>query len=197
MKRLTDFVFALLLFVPLWLFISIISVLILLIDHFSPFHLQQRVGKRGRLFTCYKLQTMRPPQAISEIGEREKDAVRLTGFGSIIRDHGWDELPQIINVLLGIMSFIGPRPLLLKTYQRIETENQDMIQKIREWEQLRQQMRPGVSGWHQIHIKEKASIIDYDLEYLRNPSIGKHLQILWITMLVFIFGKERLIRIQS
>ncbi len=197
MKRFLDILFAFVLFVPLWLFIFILLILIVLIDRFAPFHFQQRVGKRGILFTCYKLQTMRPPKVTSEIGEREKDAARLTWFGSVIRDHGWDELPQITNVLLGIMSFIGPRPLLPKTYQRIERENPDIVEKVQEWERLRQQVRPGVSGWHQIHIKHKASIIDYDFEYFKNPSLGKQVQILWITVLVFIFGKERLIRIQT
>jgi len=190
MKRLFDIVLALVLFVPISLFVVILSITILVCDRFSPFFLQKRIGKDGLLFTCYKLQTMKPAQEQSVIGEREKDADRSTKFGEFIRNHGWDELPQIINVLSGQMSFIGPRPLLQRTFDRIMEKNPDMIEDIGAWQDARKRVRPGITGWHQIQLLPSASIIRCDMEYLKNYSISKDVKILFVTGLAFVFGKK-------
>lgn len=200
MRRFFDFILAILLFFPILGVIFVLSFLILVVDRFSPFHFQKRIGKNGALFTCYKLQTMKPPTDKNLLGEREKDELRLTKLGSFLRDHGWDELPQILNVLLGKMSLVGPRPLLPKTIDRIEAKNIEILPRIKEWEKDRQRFLPGVSGWHQIHIGVKASIVDCDLEYSRlknNPSCFNfgfwlaNIKIFLVTSLVFFLGKER------
>jgi lipopolysaccharide/colanic/teichoic acid biosynthesis glycosyltransferase len=190
-KRLFDFVLALLLLVPVTIFVTILSLLIWLVDGYSPFYPQQRLGRNGRAFWCFKLQTMRPAAQVSEIGEREKDVTRITRLGSIIRDHCWDELPQIINVLIGVMSFAGPRPLLPKTYERIEVKNPRIGDRILEWRISRQLVPPGVSGWHQVQIGRRVSMIDCDLEYLSEPSFSKNLRIALTTFWVFFLGKAR------
>ncbi len=187
MKRFFDFLFSLILIIPISFLIIILSILILLIDHFLPFHFQKRVGKNGKLFICYKLQTMKPPKNKDLVGETEKDVYRVTKLGEIIRDHGWDELPQIVNVLLGNMSFIGPRPLLLKTIERIRDKNPEIRKKVDIWEDKRKKMKPGISGWHQVHLEKKASILE--LENHRCSLKGK-IVIVIVTIIVFIFGKN-------
>jgi len=198
MSRFFDVFFGLLLFLPSLIFLLFLSILILLVDGFNPFFLQRRIGKNGRIFVCYKLQTMKPATDQAVIGEREKDKARLTKLGEFIRDHGWDELPQVLNILIGDMSFIGPRPLLPKTFERVREKNPGLKDRVREWEDMRKNLRPGVSGWHQIHIGEYLSILDCDLEYLRlhkdleyDSSATKNLKIVLITIAVFFFGKRR------
>ncbi len=97
MRRLFDFLLSLLLLLPILLLIMLLSVLIIVVDRFSPFHIQKRVGGSGKLFVCYKLQTMKPPQQQSLIGEREKDSDRITKLGMFVRDHGWDERRGVAN----------------------------------------------------------------------------------------------------
>lgn len=190
MKRIFDFTLAVILLLPIILFGFVLGILILLIDHFSPLYFQKRIGKDGKIFTCFKLQTMKPAKDLGVIGEREKDSSRITALGEFIRNHGWDELPQIFNVLLGNMSFSGPRPLLQKTYDRIREKNQDIPGKIAEWEKERKSVRPGVSGWHQVQIGFPASMFDYDMEYLQRRSLGMEVRIFFITLIVFLFGKK-------
>lgn len=191
MRRIIDFIVAIVLLPFVLLVVAVLSAAIFVIDKYSPFHTQKRVGRGGRLFVCYKLQTMKPAKSHSLIGEREKDSERVTRLGLIIRDHGWDELPQLLNVLLGKMSFIGPRSLLPKTIDRIRIKNPEIANEIVEWERLREQVRPGISGWHQIHIREHASMLRCDLEQLQNHSVTRDLKVLAITTLVFFFGKSR------
>jgi lipopolysaccharide/colanic/teichoic acid biosynthesis glycosyltransferase len=171
-------------------FLLILSILIVIIDNFFPFYTQERIGKDGSLFTCYKLQTMIPAKSKSVIGERELDRNRFTKLGSFIRDRGWDEIPQLINIILGKMSFIGPRPLLQKTVQKIEAKNQFMKDEILLWKQNREKFLPGISGWHQIHIKHYRSIIICDEEYIQNPSFRKRVKIFFVTSCVFLLGKN-------
>jgi lipopolysaccharide/colanic/teichoic acid biosynthesis glycosyltransferase len=202
MKRFWDILIGLFLFLPSLIFLIVLSILILVVDRFSPFFPQKRIGKNGKIFTCYKLQTMRPATNQAVIGEREKDGERLTRLGEFIRDHGWDELPQILNVLIGDMSFIGPRPLLPKSFERIREKNPGLENRVMEWEGLRKRFRPGVSGWHQIHIAEHLSILDCDLEYFRlqrdleyDSSTQKNLKIILISITVFFLGKKRCSRL--
>ena len=189
MKRIFDIGLFAVLFVPVTIMIWFLSLLILFVDGFSPFHFQYRIGKNGKSFLCYKLQTMRPPKHDSLIGEREKDFQRTTKLGKVIRDHGWDELPQIFNVLFGEMSFVGPRPMLLKTLGRIKDKNPEIQDKIMLWQILRESVRPGISGLHQ--VQEGASIIECDLEYFQGLSYLRATQIVLRTLLVFFFGKSR------
>ena len=189
MKRGFDLFLAALLLVPCLIFVGILSSIILVVDHFSPFHIQERVGRGGKLFRCWKLQTMRPARNAMDIGEREKDGDRLTRLGAFLRDHGWDEIPQLMNVLRGDMSFVGPRPLLPKTLNRIRGKNEEAAEAVKEWEHLRSRVRPGITGWHQVHDAGVISLMVADgaLECL---PLWRRFQIILVTIAVFFVGKK-------
>lgn len=189
MKRMFDLVIAMILFVPALCFIGALSLLIAVVNRYSPFYVQERIGRHHRSFKCYKLQTMRPAADASMIGDREKDHERATRLGDFIRDHGWDELPQLINIIKGDMSFIGPRPLLPRTYERIINKNPDLADAISVWRVKRELLRPGVSGVHQTKTGTTASLLACDAEY-SGLTTKRGILILWRTALVFVCGKR-------
>jgi len=147
---------------------------------------QQRVGLGGRVFTIYKFRSMR--------SDAEKDGAkwavlndcRVTPIGKFIRKTRIDELPQLLNVLKGEMSMVGPRP---ERPQFVETLKKDIP-----FYDLRHTMRPGLSGWAQVRYKYGASIDDaheklrYDLYYVKNYSLFLDLTILLETTKVVVFG---------
>lgn len=190
MKRYCDLVLCFVIAPPLLVIIAILAIIIVSVDGFSPFHPQRRMGRKGMLFTCYKLQTMIPASDPAQIGEVERDVERLTKLGMFLRNHGWDELPQIINVIKGDMSFVGPRPLLPKTIARIRERNSHLPDRVAEWERTRTKHRPDISGWHQIHLLGESSIFEYDLEYLSRGSRREKVGIMIITIAVFLIGKN-------
>lgn len=191
MRRTVDLALGVIL-LPLFLVgIAVFSIAIILFDHYSPFFFRQkRVGKNGKIFRCFKLQALRPPKSEDEINNKEYDKKRETMLGNFLRNHGLDELPQIFNILIGEMSFIGPRPYLPKNLKQIEDLNPEALPKVKAWEQKRILVRPGLSGWHQIHTLGP-QVIKYDLEYLEDPSAKKQLQIFLISIWILIIGKKR------
>lgn len=198
MKRFFDTLFSIILLLPALLFIGILSVLIVVIDRFSPFFKQKRIGKNNKMFICYKLQALKPTKKESEIDDKKKDLQRLTKLGVLLRDHGWDELPQIINILFGQMSFIGPRPLLSKSFDQIKTDNPKFIEMIEVWEKRRAKVPPGLSGWYQIHpVINSLGIVKYDLDYFDKPSGLRNIKIFIISIIIFIFGKKIVFGIDS
>lgn len=190
MKRLLDIIIAIALLPFILLVIILLSLLILIFDHFSPFYCQKRIGRKRVEFTCFKLQALRPTKNENYINNKEKDKIRITTFGKWMKNRGLDELPQIFNILLGRMSFVGPRPLLAKNIMRVKEMNPEIIIKVEDWERKRSYVRPGLSGWHQIHTPGP-QIIKYDLEYLESPSFNKHLKIFFNSIVILIIGKER------
>lgn len=98
---------------------------------------QTRPGAGGRPFICYKFRTMRP---VEDERPRLADAERLTAFGTLLRRSSLDELPELWNVLLGDMSLIGPRPLLMKYLDRYSPR-----------QARRHDVRPGITGWSQVN----------------------------------------------
>jgi sugar transferase EpsL len=102
---------------------------------------QQRPGKDGTLFTIYKFRTMRgAPAGGSGVEAVASDAERITPFGRVLRSTSLDELPELVNVLLGQMSFVGPRPLLPEYLHRYNSE-----------QARRHEVRPGITGWAQVN----------------------------------------------
>ena len=133
---------------------------------------QTRVGHGGKPFTMYKLRTMTNER--DENGELLPDEARLKSWGNVFRTLNIDELPQILNILKGEMSWIGPRPLLPHEMAVMTPEEQAE----------RQSMLPGVTGWEAINEAKSDSrrrMAEYDLEYVRNWSLGFDLKILWKT----------------
>ena len=175
----------LILSVPLMLSIA----LIIFLDSGAPvIFRQERVGRRGKTFILYKFRTMKsgtendnsaPP---TEIGDS-----RFTRIGRVLRRTHLDELPQLVNILLGDMDFIGPRPF-------VPNQEQECLENIPHYRQ-RFAIRPGLTGWAQVNRGYNASIEDnkeklaYDLFYIKNQSVGLDLLILLKTMKVVLLGR--------
>ena len=142
---------------------------------------QTRVGYKGREFTIYKLRTMTNEK--DSQGNLMPDSVRLKSWGKTIRRLSIDELPQILNILKGEMSWIGPRPLLpLEMEVMTQSEQAE-----------RQSVLPGITGWEAVNEKYSDSrrrMAEFDLEYVRNRSLGFDIDILIKTALILI-GADR------
>lgn len=158
----------LLLVIPL---IILIFVILLFTNKGTPFFLQERAGKRGRVFNIIKFKTMRDFRDSS--GKLLSDKERLTKVGSLIRSTSLDELPQILNVLTGDMSLVGPRPLLVK-YLPLYNEHQAR----------RHEVKPGITGWAQINGRNAIGWqekFDLDIWYVDNISFRLDMKILFRT----------------
>jgi lipopolysaccharide/colanic/teichoic acid biosynthesis glycosyltransferase len=133
---------------------------------------QERPGQHGRTFTLYKFRTMR--NAHDAQGQPLSDAERMTEFGRWLRRTSLDELPELINVLRGDMSMVGPRPLLVE-YLPLYTEEQAR----------RHDVRPGITGWAQVNGRNAISWEDkfaLDVWYVDNQSFTLDLRILLLTL---------------
>lgn len=181
-KRLLDLVLALIIFVPavLVLLVGIIFVKVVSPES-SPIFKQERVGYKNKHFTMYKLRSMTNERDAE--GNLLPDEVRLKKWGKIVRKTNMDELFQIWNILLGEMSFIGPRPILPKE-MLVMTEAEQIE---------RQSMRPGITGWEAIHEGEsekRRQMAEMDLYYVRNWSLKLDWIVFYRTVgLVLGFGR--------
>ena len=180
LKRMADLVVAALLLLLTSPFMAAAALLIWLEDRGPIFYSQQRSGWLGRPFTVLKLRTMsvqpaNAPPEWTQVGDQ-----RITAIGGILRRVRLDELPQLLNVLYGEMSLIGPRP------ERPELEHQ--LERSIPHYRKRHWMRPGLSGWAQVCAPYASSIEDsdlklsYDLYYLRHFSTWLDLVILFRTI---------------
>jgi len=138
LKRLLDFIAAALGLLVLLPFLIFISVVLILLNKENPFFFQERGGFRGSVFKIIKFKTMNNKK--DKNGNLLHDHKRITNFGKILRKYSIDELPQLINVLKGEMSLIGPRPLLV-SYRELYTKQQ----------MKRHDVKPGITGWAQIN----------------------------------------------
>lgn len=164
--------FALLLLVLSSPVFMIVSMLIYLKMGRPIFFVQKRPGKEGKIFSIYKFRTM--TQACDEEGALLADEKRLQGLGKLIRSLSLDELPQLLNVLKGEMSFIGPRPLLSE-YLDLYTKEQ----------KRRHEVKPGITGWAQVNGRNAISWkekFEYDLFYVENLSFLLDMKIVWMTI---------------
>ena len=173
LKRLFDFFIALLGLIILFPIITLISLVLLFLNKGTPFFRQHRIGKNEIQFTITKFKTMTDEK--DENGELLAEKYRLTKFGRFLRKTSLDELPQLYNVLIGDMSFIGPRPLLVE-YLPYYTDE----------ERKRHTLRPGITGLSQINgrnfiLWEKR--IEYDLMYVNTISLKTDLNILIKTLI--------------
>lgn len=173
-KRIIDFslsFIALILFSPLLIVVTIW--LYFANKGTGVFFFQERPGKFGKKFKIIKYKTM--TDETDKNGKLLPDEDRLTKIGTFIRSTSVDELPQLINVLKGDMSLIGPRPLL--------TEYLPLYSK----EQMRRHnVRPGISGWAQCHGRNAISWTEkfkYDVWYVDNLSFSTDMKVLWLTIL--------------
>lgn len=180
-KRIIDFTvsfIALLLIWPILLFVTIWL-------HFAnkgagAFFYQERPGKDGKIFKIIKFKSMTDER--DENGNLLPEAQRLTKIGAFIRKTSIDELPQLINVLKGDMSFIGPRPLLPK-YIPLYSQEQ--------WR--RHEVRPGITGWSQVSGRNNITWTDkfiLDVWYVDNCSLWLDIKIIFKTIKNVISSKD-------
>jgi lipopolysaccharide/colanic/teichoic acid biosynthesis glycosyltransferase len=136
---------------------------------------QQRPGKKGRPFTILKFRTMRDaPEATDTVSAVGTDADRLTPFGRRLRSTSLDELPELVNVLRGEMSLVGPRPLLTEYLARYNAT-----------QARRHEVRPGITGWAQVNGRNAVSWderFEMDVWYVDNRSLLLDLKILTMTV---------------
>ncbi len=181
-KRFFDFIFSFLLAVCSSPFLLIAMLIVKICSPESPvIFKQERIGHKGKKFTVFKLRSMTNER--DEAGNLLPDEVRLKKWGKIIRKTNLDEIPQIFNILIGQMSFIGPRPLLEK----------EMVVMSEEEQARRQSVLPGISGWEAIN-EEKTStrreMAEYDLYYVERWSLWMDTKIFFMTIfLIFGFGR--------
>jgi lipopolysaccharide/colanic/teichoic acid biosynthesis glycosyltransferase len=139
----------------------------------SPvFFRQTRPGLRGRPFNMVKFRTM--TDARGSDGQLLTDAERLTAFGRFLRASSLDELPELLNVLKGEMSLVGPRPLLMEYIPLYSTE-----------QACRHEVRPGITGWAQVNGRNSLSWEDkfkLDVWYVDHRSLWLDIKILWLTV---------------
>lgn len=171
-KRIIDFLLAFLAFIIFLPVMLIVMVLLLLTGHRKLFFVQIRAGKNEKLFRLIKFRSM--TEAKDASGRLLPDEKRLTKSGKAIRKTSLDELPQLINVLKGDMSIIGPRPLLVDYLPLYNTE-----------QKKRHLVRPGITGWAQVNGRNAISWeqkFDYDIWYVNNQSFLLDLKIFFLTI---------------
>lgn len=173
LKRLLDFIIVFLALIIIWPFLLIVTIGL----HFAnkgagAIFTQERPGKDGKIFKVIKFKTMTDERDVD--GNLLPDADRLTNVGRFVRSTSIDELPQLINVLKGDMSLIGPRPLLP---QYLPLYNKEQAR--------RHEVRPGITGWAQCHGRNAISWTDkfkLDVWYVDNLSLWTDIKVIFITI---------------
>jgi lipopolysaccharide/colanic/teichoic acid biosynthesis glycosyltransferase len=171
-KVIFDFLISLLAFCVLSPVFLVLTIILLFANRGRPFFFQRRPGKNGRIFLLIKFKTMNDRKDKS--GNLLTDEKRLTGLGKWIRKTSCDEIPQLINVLKGDMSLIGPRPLLVE-YLSLYNEVQNR----------RHEIRPGITGWAQVNGRNALSWEEkfaLDVWYVDNLSWKLDIRILLLTV---------------
>ena len=171
-KRVIDLLVALIIFTVLSPVFLIVVILLAIANSGKPFFFQSRPGKNERIFKVIKFKTMNDRR--DKNGELLPDSVRLTAIGKFIRKTSLDELPQLLNVIKGDMSLIGPRPLLIEylpLYSDVQRHRHDAM--------------PGITGWAQVNGRNAISWqqkFEYDVWYVNNISFALDFKIFFLTI---------------
>ena len=171
-KRLIDIIISLFALILLSPIILITYCVLLYINKGKPFFFQDRPGLNEKKISIIKFKSMTDARDAS--GKLLPDADRITAFGNFIRKVSIDELPQLLNVLLGHMSLVGPRPLLFK-YMPLYNQRQ----------RKRHSVKPGITGWAQVNGRNSISWsekFELDLYYVEHLSFWLDIKILWLTI---------------
>jgi len=173
-KRLLDIVASAALLVVLSPLLLTIALLVRIKLGSPVLFAQRRPGKNSRIFTLYKFRTMQTALAERDVEAVASDGQRLTRFGRVLRATSLDELPELWNVLVGQMSIVGPRPLLVEYLERYNSG-----------QARRHEVRPGITGWAQVNGR---NAVDWDerfamdVWYVDNRSLLLDARILWLTI---------------
>ena len=174
LKRVLDFVIVFSALMVIWPILLAVTIWL----HFAnkgagAFFFQERPGKNAKIFKVMKFKTMTDERDAD--GKLLPDAKRLTKVGRFVRSTSIDELPQLINVLKGDMSLIGPRPLLVQ-YLPLYDETQAR----------RHEVRPGITGWAQVNGRNLCKMskkFEYDVWYVDHCSLATDIKIIWMTVM--------------
>jgi undecaprenyl phosphate N,N'-diacetylbacillosamine 1-phosphate transferase len=171
-KPSSDFIFssiAMIMLLPIFL---LVTILLSFANNGSPFFFQDRPGLNGKIFKIIKFKTMNDNKDSS--GNLLSDEIRLTKIGKFIRKSSLDEIPQLLNVIIGDMSLIGPRPLLvsyLDFYSKIQLQ--------------RHNVKPGITGWAQVNGRNSINWnqkFEYDVYYVQNINFFLDIKIFFLTL---------------
>jgi lipopolysaccharide/colanic/teichoic acid biosynthesis glycosyltransferase len=172
LKRFFDFLLAFISITLLMPLFIVVTVFLFFDNQGKPFFIQKRPGYNGRIFSIIKFKTMNDKK--DENGLLLPDAERMTKVGNFVRKTSLDEIPQLINVLKGDMSLIGPRPLLV-----------EYLPLYNEFQSRRHKVKPGITGWAQINGRNAISWtqkFEYDVWYVENISVLLDIKIIFLTV---------------
>jgi len=171
LKRGIDFIFCGMAFIALLPLFLLVTVILFFSNNGKPFFVQRRPGRHGRVFLLIKFKTMNDKKDAG--GDLLSDEKRLTAFGKFIRKTSLDEIPQLLNVIIGDMSLIGPRPLLVDYLPLYNAE-----------QSRRHEVRPGITGWAQVNGRNAISWekkFELDVWYVDHISLVLDIKILILT----------------
>ena len=189
-KRISDMVLAMLILILISPLLLMITIGVKLSSRGPAIFKQRRNGLDGDEIVVYKFRSMKSQDNGPVVRQATKDDPRITRFGAFIRRTSLDELPQFINVLQGRMSIVGPRPHAV-------AHNEEYRRLIKAY-MVRHKVKPGITGWAQVNghrgetdtIEKMQARVEYDLEYLRNWSLGLDLQIIVRTIRLVFFDRH-------
>jgi len=170
-KPVCDFIVAFTVFVLLLPVFFLIVIFLFFVNGGNPFFFQLRPGKDERIFKLIKFRTM--SESKDALGNLLPDAERLTSVGKLIRKTSLDELPQLLNVMMGDMSLIGPRPLLV-----------EYLPFYNEYQKQRHTVKPGITGWAQVNGRNAIGWqqkFELDIYYIANISFVLDIKIMLLT----------------
>ncbi len=195
LKRLFDIVFSFLFLLVFFIFYVIVAVIVAVSDkQGKPFFVQERVGKNGRIFKLYKFRTMctdaeEKKKSLEGLNEADgpvfkiKDDPRITKVGKVLRKTNIDELPQMLNILKGDMSFVGPRPPL-----------PDEVEQYREEDKIRLAVKPGLTCYWQSRPNRNDISFDewmeLDRKYIEDRGIWTDIRIIFRTACVILKNRD-------
>ena len=172
-KRILDFFLSTIGFIAISPLFLLVTILLIISNKGKPFFFQARPGKNERIFKIIKFKTMTDEKGSN--GELLPDSKRLTKIGLFVRKTSLDEIPQLLNVIKGDMSLIGPRPLLIQ-YLPLYSKKQ----------KRRHDIRPGITGWAQVNGRNTVdwqTKFEYDVWYVDHLTIWLDIKILFMTIL--------------
>lgn len=171
-KRLIDTILALIMFSLLLPVFLIITITLAIVNRGVPFFFQKRPGKNEQIFKVIKFKTMNDKKDAE--GKLLPDGERMTRAGKFIRKTSLDEIPQLLNVIKGDMSLVGPRPLLVS-----------YLPLYNDFQKRRHEVKPGITGWAQVNGRNSISWerkFELDIWYVDHCSFAVDCRIIWMTI---------------
>jgi O-antigen biosynthesis protein WbqP len=175
-KRLFDLALSLMAGVVLLLPLVIVAVLVRLTSTGPALYWSDRVGRQNKIFKMPKFRSMQVGTPALATHLLTNPRAHLTPIGSLLRKSSFDEMPQLFSILVGDMSFVGPRPALFNQHDLIDLRTQAGVHTL----------TPGLTGWAQVNGRDELSIPDkvvLDIEYLNRQGFWFDIKIIWLTIL--------------